>query len=295
MAETIEKIYCTDHDNCGMNNALLSSILAKDSTNANPLTAMALLNGGGNNQWNNPMMYLVWMWMMRWMNNGVNDNCGNADVQRQLQTLQNQMQDNHNSDLIMAGINGNSEAIREASNRMGCDLNALMTAVNATRASIDQVSGQIGFSSERVINAVQSGNCNIIQAVKDCCCGTQKAIIEQGYQNQLATKDQTSQILSTMNGLQYQSLDRIRDLGNGIAQGFASSAFETKSQTCEIVKNNDMNTQRILDALNNHWSLETSQKLQDAKFEISQLKQNQYLAGLVTGNLGCGCGCNTGC
>jgi uncharacterized protein YoxC len=294
MAETIEKIYCTDHDNCGMNNALLSSILAKDSANTNPMTTMALLNGGCNNQWNNPMMYFVWMWMMRWMNNGVNEN-GNADVQRQLQTLQNQMQDNHNSDLIMAGINGNSEAIREASNRMGCDLNALMTAVNATRASIDQVSGQIGFSSERVINAVQSGNCNIIQAVKDCCCGTQKAIIEQGYQNQLATKDQTSQILSTMNGLQYQSLDRIRDLGSGIAQGFASTAFETKSQTCEIVKNNDMNTQRILDALNNHWSLETSQKLQDAKFEISQLKQNQYLAGLVTGNLGCGCGCNTGC
>ena len=36
---------------------------------------MAMMNGGmggfgGNGMWNNPFMYLVWMWMMRWMNRG---------------------------------------------------------------------------------------------------------------------------------------------------------------------------------------------------------------------------------
>jgi hypothetical protein len=34
---------------------------------------MAMMNGGGgfgNGMWNNPFVYLVWMWMMRWMNNG---------------------------------------------------------------------------------------------------------------------------------------------------------------------------------------------------------------------------------
>jgi hypothetical protein len=43
----------------------------------NDLVTMALLGGGGgfggfggNGLWNNPFMYLVWMWMMRWMNNG---------------------------------------------------------------------------------------------------------------------------------------------------------------------------------------------------------------------------------
>jgi hypothetical protein len=33
-----------------------------------------MMNGGmggfGNGMWNNPFMYLVWMWMMRWMNRG---------------------------------------------------------------------------------------------------------------------------------------------------------------------------------------------------------------------------------
>ena len=31
-----------------------------------------------NGMWNNPFMYLVWMWMMRWMNRGEwgdGDNC----------------------------------------------------------------------------------------------------------------------------------------------------------------------------------------------------------------------------
>lgn len=76
------------------------------------LAMMAMLNGnggfGGNGMWNNPFMYLVWMWMMRWMNNGWGENgdCQNAGLSRQIQTLQEQMQDNHNSDLIMQGING---------------------------------------------------------------------------------------------------------------------------------------------------------------------------------------------
>lgn len=156
------------------------------------LAMMAMLNGnggfGGNGMWNNPFMYLVWMWMMRWMNNGWGENgdCQNAGLSRQIQTLQEQMQDNHNSDLIMQGINGNADAIREAADKIGCNFNVLNQAVCGIRSSIDQVSGQLGFTGERIINAVNSGDCKVIEAINSCCCNTQKAIIEQGYQNQLA-------------------------------------------------------------------------------------------------------------
>jgi hypothetical protein len=40
--------------------------------------------------WNNPFMYLIWMYMMRWMNgNGWDNNGGSleAATQRQIQTL----------------------------------------------------------------------------------------------------------------------------------------------------------------------------------------------------------------
>lgn len=62
----------------------------ENSTNQ-MLPWMAMMNGGmggfGNGMWNNPFMYLVWMWMMRWMNNGEwgnGNNCQNlqsAEIQ----------------------------------------------------------------------------------------------------------------------------------------------------------------------------------------------------------------------
>jgi len=47
---------------------------------------MAMMNGGfgSNMMWNNPFMYLIWLWVMRMWNNGDQD----PAVQRQLQTLQ---------------------------------------------------------------------------------------------------------------------------------------------------------------------------------------------------------------
>ena len=63
-----------------------------NSGNNDLLTASLLGNGGfgGNGMWNNPFMYLVWMYMMRWMNgNGEWGNNGGleAATQRQIQTL----------------------------------------------------------------------------------------------------------------------------------------------------------------------------------------------------------------
>jgi hypothetical protein len=142
-------------------------------------TLSLLQNGGMNNWMNNPFMYLVWMYMMRWLNNG-DQNCNGAmeaATQRQIQTLSDQMNDNHTSDLIMAAIQGNNNAIQEVSTRLGCDLNAIASAVQGVRSDISMVGNQLGFSSERIINAVNQGDCGVIQALKDCCCETQKSIL----------------------------------------------------------------------------------------------------------------------
>lgn len=193
------------------------------------LAMMAMLNGnggfGGNGMWNNPFMYLVWMWMMRWMNNGWGENgdCQNAGLSRQIQTLQEQMQDNHNSDLIMQGINGNADAIREAADKIGCNFNVLNQAVCGIRSSIDQVSGQLGFTGERIINAINSGDCKVIEAINSCCCNTQKAIIEQGYQNQLANERQTYQITNSIN-----------QASTVVDKGFTTLSFQNQTQTCDL-------------------------------------------------------------
>nr|DAJ12491.1 MAG TPA: rhomboid family protein-like protein [Bacteriophage sp.] len=58
----------------------------------------------------------------------------------------------------------------------------MQNSVCAVRSAIEQVGGSVGFSAERVINAANLGDMNIIQALKDCCCQTQQNIIKMGYE-----------------------------------------------------------------------------------------------------------------
>lgn len=278
-----EKIYCYDHPsayNKQDNTALLAALMNRES----PAEAMALMNGNG--MWNNPFVYLVWMMFAgRFFNgNGWGDGSGSAqgiEMQNQLQAIRSQMQDNQNSNLLMDAIKGNANAIGMLASNLNCDFNALNSAICDVRAAVDKVSGAIGYNAERVINAVNMGDCNVIQAIKDCCCATQKAILEQGYQNQLANCNQTNTIMTGINGV-----------NTGIERGFSTVAYETQKQTCDIINAGNANTQRIIDVLNNHWSQEQALALQDSKFRISQMEQNQYLLSQLKGNCGCNtCGC----
>ena len=282
-----EKVYCYDHPSAYGNNneaALIAAMCNKQHTDP-ALTAM-MANGGMNGMWNNPFVYLVWMMFAgRFFGNGWGDgngqNAQNIEVQNQLQAIRSQMQDNQNSNLLMDAVKGNSAAIGQLASNLNCDFNTLNAAICDVRGGIDRLSGQVGFSAERVINAVNMGDCNIIQALKDCCCATQKSILEMGYQNQLQNCQQTNTIMGGIN-----------TVNTGLERGFSNVAYATQQQTCDIINAGNANTQRIIDTLNNHWNNELSLKNQDLKFELSQFKQNQYIAGLLNNNnCGCGCGC----
>ena len=202
----------------------------------NDLATLALFGGGGgmgfggNGVWNNPFMYLIWLYMMRWMNGGNwgegGDNCYKAleaSTQRQIQTLSDQMNDNHTTDLLMAAIQGNNNAIQEAATRLGCDVNAIASSIQGVRSDIATVGSQLGFSSERIINAVNQGDCGVIQALKDCCCETQKSILTNNYENRIAISDATRSLK-----------DSVNYVGLQVEKGFANTNYETQAQTCSL-------------------------------------------------------------
>lgn len=273
-----EKIICCDrgdNDNAlaaailaGNNrrdNDGLYALLANQRNNNDPMAMAAMMNGGMGGQWNNPFIYLVWMMFAQrlWGNGcGENGGCNNP----QIAALQNQMQDNHNSDLILQGIGNNTGAIRELAGNLNCDFNTLNSAICDVRGGIDRLAGQVGLSAERVINAVNMGDSNIIQALKDCCCQTQQSILRMGYEQQLATCQQTGEL---RNGQ--------RDLGSIITQGFSSTSFQAQQDKCDIIRAGQDNTQRIIDTLNNHWNADLQQRYNDARLELSQLRQNATL------------------
>lgn len=296
-----ERVICCDRgSNAGFAEGM--NIGANMGNNQNSWLPAMMMNGGANGMWNNPFVYLVWMMFAgRFFNNGNgwDGNGGgqaqqNIELQNEIQSLRSQMQDNQNSNLIMQAVNGNDAAINQLAQNLNCNFGALQGAVCDVRSGIEKLAGQVGFSAQNVINAVTLGNANMTQALQSCCCQTQKSILEMGYQNQLQNCQQTNAIQNAINAVGTAAQQGFNNISSQMQQGFCQVGYNTQAQTCSIINAGNANTQRIIDTLNTHWGLETSQKLQDAKFEISQLKQTQAITQAINGGCGCSttCGCN---
>lgn len=270
--ENTEKIYCYDRDN----SALTAAILSNNNRYADY----------GMGAWaNNPFAYLMFLALFRNGGFGFGDGYGNGtaatqgiETQAQLNAIRTQLQDNQNADCIKSAIQGNGFALSQLAQNLQVDFNTLQKCCCDVQSAIQQVAGQVGFSAERVINAINLGNTGIISAVKDCCCQTQKELIQMSGDIKLQNCQQTSEL---RNGQ--------RDLGQAISQGFSQTAFQAQQDKCDIVRASQDNTQRIIDTLNNHWNDENQRKIQDLKFELSQERQNNFLLKNLSGS----CGCNT--
>lgn len=173
--------------------------------------------------------YNINCYTLSWMNRGEfgeGNNCQNlqsAEIQGQLAGLREQMNTNQNTQLLMDAIKGNSAALGQLATNLNCDFGVLKDCCCNIQNAITTVGGQVGYTSERVINAVERGNCDVIQAINNCCCNTQKAIIEQGYQNQLANERQT-----------YQITNSVDSVGRAVERGFCDTAYATQTQTCSL-------------------------------------------------------------
>lgn len=281
MAE--EVIKTTSCCNDAMMGGLLGAMANRDS---NPLAMAAMMrNRDDDDMWNNPFAYMMMMGMMRYMYGADWNNRDNgADVQRaeiqgQIESLRNQMADNQNSNLLMGAIQGNGNDLKMLASNLNCDFNALQNSICGIQAGIQQLGGQVGYSAERVINAISQGNLQMTIALKDCCCQTQQNIIRMGYENQMGQKDIVNQM---QQGFSYTN--------TGIERAASNLGFQMQQDKCDVIRAGENNTQRIIDTLTGHWRQEQANEIQDLKFKNSQLQQNIYLANLMNGGCGCGAG-----
>lgn len=275
------KVYCNDRPY--QNDNLLAA-------------AMMSRRDDDRNDWmNNPFAYMMFAWMMESMNNRRNnsgDNVGENYNSRQIAALQDTVNSNHNNDLVIAGLNNNNAAIRELAQTFGVSMQTVQTGLCDIRSSIDRVGGMLGMTGESVKNAVLLGNKDIIQTLMNCCCENKELVQRMGYEGQIRDLQNTGLLKEAIN-----------TVGVGQERGFSAVAYATQQQTCDIIKNQDANTQRIIDTLNAHWNQSTQLALQDEKFKNSQLQQNIFIADMFRnggypngygyrGNGGCGCnGC----
>ena len=176
-------------------------------------TAMAMMN-------NNPWMYLVMLALFGNGGIGFGGNRGagvngvlDMETQNKLNSLQAQINDNNNNQWAREAIQGNTFAISQLSQNLGVNYNALAAAIGNVKDAIFQLGAQNGMGFAGVTNAINLGNLNLIQQLKDCCCGLKTQILEQGYQGQIRIIQQTDDLKDSQrveNGLTRAELASFR-------------------------------------------------------------------------------------
>ena len=137
--------------------------------------------------------------MFGWGNGGFGGGFGNwGGNGGQLGFLSNQLNNDSGRELIMNAITNQGEASRTAiqtlSTMLGQDFNLTNAGIQSAQSTLNQIANQLGMSTLQMIHAVQSGDAAITSTLQNCCCQTQKQIMEQGYQSQIATLNQTNQL-----------------------------------------------------------------------------------------------------
>lgn len=209
----MEKTYVFDTaDRGGFDStALIASLIGNRGVDPN---LMALMQNASRNQdaWGGGGMWWIWVIIMFWLwggnGNGMFGRNGLADG------IPNQLNNDFGRDILLQAINGNGTAISQLASTLNCDMNALQNAICQVQSSIQGVGNQVGMSGQQIINAIQAGNCQISHQIADCCCNVRTAITTQGYENQLATINQTNALQSTMNGNNQAILARLDAMSN---------------------------------------------------------------------------------
>lgn len=98
----------------------------------------------------------------------------------------------NNTDAVLRAIEGTDADVRLLATTLNSDVDSLRLGINTIQGAIAQVGSQVGLSSLQVINAIQSGNSDLASRLCSCCCELKQQVAAQGYENQLATVNQTN-------------------------------------------------------------------------------------------------------
>ena len=162
-------------------------------------------------------------------------------------------------ELLMSAIQGNGQAINNLATNLNCSIGQVQNAINGVMSQVQQVGNQVGQSSMQIINAIQQGNCQIAQQIASCCC-----------ENRLAICQQTNTLQNAINGV-----------ATGQERGFASVAYETQRQTCDLQNSIKDSTQQILAGQRAAEMREMQNKIDKLREENSTFKSSAMTSQIV--------------
>lgn len=136
--------------------------------------------------------------MFGWGGNGGFGGWGNGGNSAQIAALASQLNTDSGRELLMNAINSNGEASRSAiqnlATALGQDFNLVNAGVQNVQNVLATIAANQGMNVMQIVNSIQAGNAALASQLCNCCCEQRQATMEQGYQAQIRTIEQTNQL-----------------------------------------------------------------------------------------------------
>ena len=147
----------------------------------------------------------------------------------------NNNQSSTEREMIMSAIQRNGVDLSQLASSLNCSVGQLDNAIGQVATQICQLTGQVGMSSQQIINSIQSGNSTLSSQLASCCCDVRQAVSESNYLTERGFCN-TNQTL---------------------AKGFSDIGYAFRDQTCNLEKAGSANTAAIIAKLD---AIEDSRK-----------------------------------
>ena len=267
---------------------------------------LALMNNGGGFGGQNGIWGVIYLAIVAsifgWNNGGFGGFGGRGG-----NGLPAELAGNAGRELLMQAIQGNSSAINQIASTLNCSSQQIESA-------LCNIQNSVGLTGTQIINAIQSGNSNIVNQLSTCCCNILQSIERQGAATQLQACQNMNTLTNTMNANALSLRDgatantnailaKLGEMQNQAQQDkIASLTAQLTAAQSEISQRNQNAT--ILNAVGQQIAplaagLQALQGDVDSQWpNIVGVNLDTYRAaayGAAAGNYaGCGCGYNTG-
>ena len=294
------KVFSIPDGNGGNGNNVLGNGIVPFILGAGMSGGFGGWGGGGYGGWNMMnMSNITELFAMGILANmfGWNNGGGFGGGNNGIGFLANQLNNDNGRDLIMQAVTSQGEQSRQAvqtlSTMLGQDFNLVNTSIQTIQGALTQIAAQQGMTPLQIINSIQAGNAALSQQLCQCCCDNKFAIAEQTSQLQQGMNAGFNGVQMGLNqgfngvergisGIQTQmALNQGRDDLNVCQQTYTLRDGQNANTQAILNKLGEMQTQTLQDKLEAERDKNTA-----LKGEISQLNQNQYIAGVVGQSLG---------
>lgn len=159
------------------------------------------------------------------------------------------------SDMIMQTLNRNGVDIAQLASGLNCSVGRLQDAIGQVATQICNLTGQLGMSSQQIINSVQFGNSQLANQIANCCCDLKSALAGC-------------------------CCDIQRDIANSTAvttRGFADVGYALRDQTCNLEKAIANSTNQILEG-------QRAAEMRDMQDKIEALREKNAQQAVILNN-----------